>query len=276
MSTISFPGGFTVLMAVYGQDNPSLFQCALASVYDNSLKPDALLLVVDGKVPIQIDNVIAKFEVYPNFKVLRLDQNVGLARALNAGIELVETEWIVRADSDDFNLPDRFMTQAQALADHSFELDIFGSAILEVDFDGKGIASRRLPERGVDIQKFAVKRNPFNHMTVAVRTQLVRSAGGYPAIGLKEDYALWVKLLSKRVRSYNIPRELVNATTGMAMYRRRGGLKYALSEVQMQRHLVSCGLKTGLIAFIDGSIRAIVFLMPAFMRSLVYKHFLRS
>jgi hypothetical protein len=50
-----FPGGFTVLMAVYGKDDPKLFTKALASVFDNDLKPDHMVLVVDGPVHGAID-----------------------------------------------------------------------------------------------------------------------------------------------------------------------------------------------------------------------------
>ena len=35
-----FPGGFTILMAGYGRDDPGLFRRAVDSVYQNTILPD--------------------------------------------------------------------------------------------------------------------------------------------------------------------------------------------------------------------------------------------
>ena len=271
-----FDGGFTVLMAVYHKDNPLLFKMALDSVFANTLLPNEVILVVDGPVPTSIEQAIESVQFEQrSLTVHRLDKNRGLAVALNAGLDMVTTKWVVRADSDDINRTHRFAYQADAILAAVHQVDIIGAAIQEIDFDGSPLAVRRTVETNEEIRKFARRRNPFNHQTVAFRVDLARQAEGYPIIHLKEDYALWAKMIQNGARCLNLSEILVDAVTGKDMYRRRGGLKYAISEVDLQAHLVSCGLKTLSQAVIDGLARSTVFLMPSWMRGFFYMHALR-
>ncbi|MFC2970455.1 glycosyltransferase [Acidimangrovimonas pyrenivorans] len=272
-----FEGGFTVLMAVYGGDDPERFARALESVFANSLPPDRMLLVVDGPVPEALERQIDRLQAtQPCVRVHRLAENRGLAMALNAGLALVETEWVVRADSDDINRPDRFAKQAAAINAAPSPIDLLGGAIQEIDFDDTPLAVRRTAEGAESIRKFARKRNPFNHMTVAYRTALAREVGGYPNIHLKEDYGLWASLLQAGARVENLPDILVDAITGQDMYRRRGGTRYALAELHLQRHLVRCGLKPWPLAIAHGLARSLIFLLPAPARTQFYRLVLRG
>jgi hypothetical protein len=113
-------------------------------------------------------------------------------------------------------------------------------------------------------------------MSVGYLTSTVKNAGGYPAIHLKEDYALWAKLLSQGCNVCNLDVVLVDATAGVEMFQRRGGLRYALAEIDLQRHLVVCGLKSSPIALMDGVLRSAVFLAPNVVREYFYINFLRK
>jgi glycosyltransferase involved in cell wall biosynthesis len=264
---------FTVLMAVYSKDDIRLFQRAVSSVYENTLLPSAMVLVVDGPVSGEFKFCIKAMQALYSFDVLWLPENVGLANALNKGLELVSTDWIARADADDFNCPNRFEQQVQ-LSKCGF--DLIGSAIEEVDQSGKKIALRTPPLEHFDIKRFARYRSPFNHMTVFYRTSLVKQCGGYPQIYLKEDYGLWALMISKGARLANSRQVLVVATSGIDMIKRRGGIRYAKAEIHLQSHLVLCGIKGHFSAVFQGSIRAMVFLLPPTIRGYIYKFFLRN
>jgi glycosyltransferase involved in cell wall biosynthesis len=270
-----FPGGFTVLMAVYGKDDLSLFEKAVFSVYDNTLRPDAFILVVDGPVSIEMKNLIFKLQHQYPIKTIFLPFNQGLARALNEGLKKVKTTWVVRADADDYNMPNRFVLQANAISLKEERIDIISGAIQEVDLDGTPLMIRRMPETHTDIMRLADIRSPFNHMAVAFRTECALKCGGYPDIYLKEDYALWGQILGTGGRAMNLSEILVFATTGKEMYRRRGGWKYAYAEIALQKHLVKYGIKSAIPAFIHGHARALIFVLPTFIRSLVYRRLLR-
>jgi glycosyltransferase involved in cell wall biosynthesis len=52
---------FSVAMCVYGGDNPEWFDTALGSVIDQTVKPNEIVLVVDGPVPDCIQKIIDKY-----------------------------------------------------------------------------------------------------------------------------------------------------------------------------------------------------------------------
>jgi glycosyltransferase involved in cell wall biosynthesis len=263
-------------MAVYQRDDLTLFERAVHSVYANTILPNAFVLVVDGPVPEALDAVILGLQDKYGMDVLRLSVNSGLSHALNAGLKRIRTKWVVRADSDDYNLPNRFALQAIAVNHSNDSIGLLGGAIQEVDSSGRHIAVRRTVERHLDILSFVSYRNPFNHMTVAFKTDLALSCGGYPDIYLKEDYALWAKMISVGAQTLNLSDILVHATTGREMYRRRGGLRYALAEISLQRYLVRARLKSSSMALMQGLSRAFIFLLPSSIRGWIYEKILRT
>ena len=262
-------------MAVYAKDNPALFRQAVISVLGNTLQPQQFVLVVDGPVPAELEQVIQGVFERKGGEVSRLPENRGLAHALNTGLERVRTAWTVRADADDINLPERFATLARA-ARREASATVLGSAILEVDRAGTPLSIRRPPLSHEEIMRQLPLRNPFNHMAVAYHTRTVLEQGGYPPVHLKEDYALWCRLARAGARFANLPQVLVHATTGADMIRRRGGWKYIRSEIEMQRLMVQQGLKGPLAAGLHGLARSSVFALPGWARSLVYRRFLRT
>ena len=268
------PIQFTVLMPVYDRDDINvLFKRAVESVYNNTVLPNAFIIVVDGPVGSVLEKQIMDFEHAYNLQVIWLAENVGIDNALNIGLDEVTTEWVVRVDADDFNLPNRFEEQVKLM---SQKLDLIGGAIQEVDREGRKLAIRRTATSDIEIKKFAKYRNPFNHMTVAFRVDLARKCGGYPSIYLKEDYALWALMIKHGASTANTPEILVEATTGRDMYRRRGGWKYAVSEIALQTHLVNCGIKGKFEAFVHGIARASVFLVSQHLRGWIYENLLRE
>ena len=273
----NFPGDFTVLMAVYVGDMPTLFERAVHSVFKNTLLPKEFLLVIDGPINDGLEASVKSLvkSYVRQFKVVRLDQNQGLAKALNFALNHISTAWVVRADADDINLDHRFATLAKMVQDYP-SLDLVGSAILEVDESGVQLAKRVMPTNKGDIKVFARRRNPFNHMTVAFRLDKIQSVGAYPNIYLKEDYGLWCRCLAADIAMANSDEVLVWATTGIAMYQRRGGWRHVQSEYDLQKLMINLKLKTVWQAFYDGSLRAIFFIIPARLREFFYAKMFRN
>jgi hypothetical protein len=270
-----FPGGLTVLMAAYRGDVAERVDAALRSVYENTLLPDEVVLVVDGPVASGTAAVIERYERDRGTRVLRLRENRGLAAALNHGLAHVRTGWVARADADDVNVPDRFERLCRAVTGRPGGLDLVGGAIVEVDSAGVAHSLRSVPNRHAEIVRRLVVRNPFNHMTVAYRVSMVRDAGGYPEIPLKEDYALWAAMIARGAVCANLPDVLVVATAGREMYRRRGGLVQAMSELQLQRFLVRQGVQTAAGGLVMGTLRALLALAPVGLRGWAYRTWFR-
>ena len=81
---------YSVLMTVYKKDNPEYFRIALLSMIKQSRKPNEIVLVKDGPISQEIQDVIDKINMrYPNIIVqIQIANNVGLGLALNEGIKI--------------------------------------------------------------------------------------------------------------------------------------------------------------------------------------------
>lgn len=265
---------FTVLMPTYGGDDYKKLRAAAESALANSLQPDEFILVVDGPIPEDNNDVVSDLQANYGIQVLRISENAGIVNALNTGLSKIKTELVARADADDINLPDRFQKQIEEMT--SRNLDLLGGQIEEIDENGRMAGSRKVPLEYYDIIKYAKKRNPFNHMTTIFSREIALTAGGYPNIKGREDYGLWARFLHRTRRVANLSDTLVVAAKGNNFVERRGGIKYAVAELNLQHELVSCGIKSKKQAIISGSARAIAFSMPSFARQEIYKHFLRK
>lgn len=264
----------SVLMSVYRGDNPLNFRTAVESVLLNqTLQPDEIVLVVDGPVYDEQSRVISYFErSYPYiFKVIKLQINKGLGNALRLGIEKTKNEIVVRMDSDDVAVPDRFQKQIEYLQTHP-ECDVVGGQITEfVGNEGNVVGSRIVPCNNEEIHKWIKKRCPFNHMTVAMRRSKVLAVGNYQDWHYNEDYYLWIRMAEAGCKFANLPDTLVNVRVGKDMYARRGGWKYFKSEkglqdymlnkkiISLPRYLFNVAVRFGVQVAMPNSVRGFVF-----------------
>ena len=265
---------FTVLVPIL--DRPDIvegFSKALDSIYENSIKPDQVLVTVDGPVSKSFRKIIKKNELKYSLDIVWSEKKVGLDKALNLGLTKCKNEFIFRADGDDFNKANRFEIQLPFLLG---DVDVVGSYIDEFDEYGQYISTKNVPLNDNEIEKSIPFRNPINHMTVGFKKSVVDAVGGYPELFLKGDYGLWIKLKAAKRKFKNINKSLVNATTGRRMIGHRGGLKYVISEIDLQKYLIHYKFSNILSSLIIFLLRATVFLLPSFLRSLIYKLFLRS
>ena len=221
---------FTVLMCTYKNDDPLLLEKAIESVFSNSIRPKFFILTIDGPIQKKNQQIINKLIKRFPIEINNLLENNGLANALNSAIKLVKTKWIARADSDDLNFPNRFEKQIE-YAEKGY--DVIGSNIYEIEYSNNNSRKlkKRIPLNKKQIKSFSRFRNPMNHMTTFYKTEVVKSAGGYPNIYLREDYALWAKLINQKRNFKNIDESLVNVSGGGDLYSRRGGFKNALGEL---------------------------------------------
>ena len=268
-------GGFTVLMSVYFKNDSILLEKAIKSIYFNTVTPNYFILIVDGPIPLALRKKIFLLKRKFHFNVFTLKENIGLPGALNFGLSKVKTKWVFRADADDINHLTRFEDQIIFLNKNP-KVDFLGSAIDEIDEYGNFISSKEPPLNYQEIKKFIKYRNPFNHMTVAYKIDVVKAVGGYPNIFLKEDYGLWIMLIFSGFYCMNMPNSLVTATTGTPFFARRSGWKYIKSELKIQKLLVKNNFSNPVLSHFILFIRSLIFIAPTFVRVFIYKLFLRK
>lgn len=234
---------FSVLMSVYRNDKPSYVSRAVSSIYtDQTLKPSEIVLVVDGPIEDDLNLLVSEYEKDSVFNVVRLPQNMGLGGALRVGIEKARFDIIVRMDSDDVSLSDRFSKQLSYMLVHP-EIDIISGQIEEFIDDEKKIVGKRIvPLSHEEVSGMMKVRCPINHMAVCMRKYAVLSAGNYQDWHYNEDYYLWIRMLLAGVKFANLQDVLVNVRVGKAMYARRGGWQYFRSEEGIQRFMLNNAL----------------------------------
>lgn len=270
---------FSVVMSVYKNDVPEYFDLALKSIYEQTLMPNEIVLVVDGSVPDGINTVISKYAMQSGIRlrVLRLKVNKGLGYALHVAVKSCNYDLVARMDSDDICCNNRFELQIERFL-NSPELSIVGGNIVEfIDSTEKQVGIREVPQRHQDIIRYMKMRCPFNHVTVMFKRDNVLEAGNYNRIPFNEDYYLWIKMYENNCRFCNIDETLVYVRVGAEMYQRRGGLKYFQSECAIQKYMMQRKI-IDKISFIKNIIiRFIVEIcMPNYIRGMFFKTVLRK
>lgn len=265
-------------MSVYYKEKAEYLKLALNSIINQTLKPDEIVLVQDGKLTEELQAVITKYQQnYPDiFKTYALQQNQGLGKALNFGMQKCSNELIARMDTDDIAEPNRFELQIKEFAQDK-ELTLCGGQIAEfADKPTEITGYRNVPLKHNEILNFAKKRNPFNHMTVMFKKQAVQSVGSYMDMPYFEDYWLWARMLKADYKVKNIDQVLVSVRAGQDMIAPRGGLKYAKCIIRFEKALHSIGMINcaEMIGYI--TLRSIVAIMPESLRLMIYGWKLRK
>ena len=267
---------FSVLLNIYAKDKPAWIKQALDSVLSNTVKPTEVVIMVDGPVGKDIQDVLDIAIKDKTVRILSHPVNIGRGAALGYAVPKCNYELIALMDADDVSRKDRFEKQLAAFAANP-NLAVCGGQVQEVDaktFEPR--AERKVPLTHDDIKQYLKTRMPFNNVTVMFKKSAVLEAGNYKAFGMVEDYYMWARVMAKGKIAQNVPDVLVDVRVDPALYGRRGGWNY----FHMNKLVFDEMKKLGLLSFKDYyytlSVRFVVqVLMPNWLRSMFYKKALR-
>lgn len=267
----------SVLMSVYDKEKPEFLDASIKSILRQNVLPSEIVIVKDGPLNMELENVLSKYQsLQPSlFEFVPLEKNMGLGKALNIGLKHCSNNLVARMDSDDICKHNRFERQLQ-IVDNNPSVDVVGSNIDEfIDSIENIVSSRKLPEWHCDIVKYAKKRSPINHPSVMFKKSSVIESGGYVHMHLLEDYYLWIRMIKKGYKFYNIQESLLYFRTNKNMIKRRGGLKYAKSEVKFYISIYKLGAISFFDLLINLCVRSFVRLSPNVIRQFIYRTLLR-
>lgn len=269
---------FSVIISIYRNDCPDYVARAVESITTYQTRhPSEIVMIVDGPIPLELDNLVKNYELNPMFKVIRLSANKGLGNALRIGVEKAGYDLVARMDSDDVSAPDRFEKQIAYMVAHP-DCDVVGGQMSEfIDSEDNIVGNRPVPYEDKDIKQFLKSRCPLNHVTVMMRKNAVLGVGNYIDWHYNEDYYLWIRMTLSGCCFANLPDTLVNVRVGKEMYQRRGGRKYFKSEKDLQDYMH----RHKMISFprycYNTMIRYIVQVaMPNKLRGLIFQKFARK
>ena len=91
----------SVLMSIYFKEKPEYFRESLESILNQTYFPDEIVLVKDGPLTNELEEVIKEYKEKLNIKTVPLEKNLGLGLALKEGVLHCSNEIIIRMDTDD-------------------------------------------------------------------------------------------------------------------------------------------------------------------------------
>lgn len=183
----------SVIMSVYNEKNIWLRK-AVESILGQTYKDFEYIIIIDNPVlneeAVQYlrETAEADWRVRLHFN----EKNLGLMRSLNIGIGLAKGSYIARMDADDISFPDRLEKEVRFIEDDHY--DMVSANRVDIDEQGNEISRlihyKNIPEKHLPYSNFIV------HPSVLVKTEVIKSLGGYREFYNSEDYDMWLRILS--------------------------------------------------------------------------------
>lgn len=269
---------YSVLMSVYFKEKPEYLCVSLDSMLAQTIRPDEIVLVEDGKLTNELYSIIDYYcdRFGDIIRILELPQNGGLGKALNAGLDVCQNELVARMDSDDISLPTRCEEQLKAFAEDP-NLCIVGTQINEFVGEKDNIVSSRVvPQTNSDILRFARRRSPFNHPTVMYRKSVVKQYSGYSGFGRKEDLDLFLRMVFGGCKVKNLSEALLLYRTNEDNLDRRRGWNNCKEYIQIMYKFFRAG-KISMIDMLYVTVgQMVMFFAPRNLVKKLSKKYLRS
>ena len=271
----STPDDVSVLMPVHAAIAPADLSAALASLAQQTLAPDEVVIVADGPLTPALDAELAAYaDSRPGVTTIRLPTNQGAGVATQAALAAATGTWVAKVDSDDVLMPDRLERQLRRLT--SSGADLCSTAMTEfVGSPDQVLGTRTTPVDHREFARLMRHRNPVNHPTVMFRREVALGSGGYQHLPYLEDYDLWARMLRDGATFVGLAEPLVAyRTDGMlARRRQRGALR---SELLLQPRLHRYGVVSAARVPVNLVLRCGYLLLPMSLLRFAYSRLFRK
>jgi glycosyltransferase involved in cell wall biosynthesis len=200
---------FSVLLSVYKKEKPEYLRLALDSIWNQTLKPNQIVIVKDGELTDELESVLSDFSNDKPVKFVVNEQNMGLSFSLNRGLSACTNDLVARMDTDDICFSERFEKQIKFLIDNP-DIDIVGSYAVKIDEKGNESELMKVPVLHENIYQL-IWICPFIHPSVMFRKDKILSIGSYnPNSGFRQDdYELWFRCAKNKLKLANLPEPLL-------------------------------------------------------------------
>lgn len=182
----------TVLLPVYNSEK--YIEKAITSILNQTYTDFDLLLIDDGSTD---DSA----KIIKNFNDNRIiytknEQNMGITKTLNKGLGLIESEYIIRMDSDDICHESRFEDQLDYM-DNNPNVVVAGTNVKRFSDTEEYYPSVRVDSK--DLRTELLFNSPLKHPSVILRNEVIQKESYLYSEKHKatEDYGLWRKISEK-------------------------------------------------------------------------------
>jgi len=265
----------SVLMSVYEKEKPQYLEESLDSIRCQTFRDFELVLVEDGPLGTDLEQVVQRYlRIMPDrVKLVKILKNLGLASALNRGLEYCHGIYIARMDSDDIMSSNRLKIQYQYLEAHP-EIDVIGSNIIEINENGKFLKMVRYPSSHLRCRRMFIFRDCFAHPAVMFRRDFFEDVGNYSEKhknqNKNEDTNLWFRGFVAGKTYANIQEVLLYYRRTNDFYARRVGIKRGI-DMARDRLVINREMGYGIIGYIFILLRLVLNIMPKAVLKQLYK-----
>jgi len=168
----------------------------------NYTKDEYLIIIVDdgSQEKVTIEKINQVIPGLINVKIIRLETNQGITKALNKGLEFIYTnysaQFIARLDCGDICSPKRFYTQVAFFEKHP-DIHLTGTWCYFKDNSNGEAYKYSTPTQHEQIKREMYFRNVFIHPTVMWRTAEMGKLKYPEKYPCAEDYGLFYDMVSK-------------------------------------------------------------------------------
>lgn len=164
----------TVLMSVFNGEK--YLREAIDSILTQTFSDFEFLIINDASTDRSREIILSYLD--PRIRLIDNEENIGLTRSLNKGIDLAKGKYIARMDADDVSMPERLEKQVRFMEENP-DIAVLGSWAYGIDGTGRINAEFRTPICEEIIFKDLFFSNPLIHGSVMFDKKFVKNIGSY-------------------------------------------------------------------------------------------------
>ena len=210
---------------------------SLGSLIQQTIREIEIVVVNDGSTDATEEIATNLAGRDPRIRVVRTPRNLGIAGALNYGLQFCRAPYIARIDGDDLAVSDRIEKQHAFLQTHP-DTGIVGSATRAIDEGGNAIgffSTSTVPLTQEQIARTLLLSPPCAHIWMA-RREVYDKLSGYREVQYAEDYDFLLRAITAGFRIGNLPEALTlvrvirsGNTADSAALKQRKAKRYVVS-----------------------------------------------
>ena len=179
---------FSVVLPVYNSE--AFIKNAVECIILQTFEDFELIIINDGST----DGTKLILENIKDERIKLINQeNKGVVKSLNLGLQIAKGEYIARMDADDYSYPQRLEKQYEFIKQNP-SIILFSNYFNIIDENNNFIATRRLPLEDRFIREVIKKWNPFCQPSAVYKREFALKVGGYTNVP-HEDWELWKRLI---------------------------------------------------------------------------------
>jgi GT2 family glycosyltransferase len=225
----------SVLISSYNTKIEYIHACLESIKHQNGYFNMEVIWINDGSDDLHtqlLKKALHHFEITTRFVTVvysENDGNKGLGYSLNKGVKLCSNEIIFRMDSDDMMVPARIQTQLDFM--HKTPDCVLCGAQVQIFNDQKQALQKTNHPLVITLESY--KKQPshwfLNHPTACFKKSAIIEVGNYNDMirSMMEDFDLWLRILKKYEKIYNVPEVLLNYRLHDKQVTHKGGTEGA-------------------------------------------------